>query len=58
MAHVKTVVSLRKDVFDAATKMARERKVSRSALFEQALDDFFRLNKRTQTRLLKAADKN
>ncbi len=40
MQAVKTAISIDKDLFDQAEKMARQMKVSRSKLFGIALQDF------------------
>ena len=40
MAHIKTAVSLRKDLFEQVETLASEMKISRSRLFALALEEF------------------
>ena len=50
MAHVKTAVSLRKDLFEQVEALAREMSISRSRLFVLALEEF--LGRRQNRQLL------
>jgi len=49
MAHVKTAVSLQKELFERVETLAGEMRISRSRLFVLALEEFLR---RHQNRLL------
>ena len=48
MAHVKTAVSLRKDLFEQVEALASEMKISRSRLFALALEEFLRRHQNQQ----------
>ena len=47
MTHVKTAISMRKDLFQQANTLARKMKISRSRLIETAFEEFAR-RKKTQ----------
>jgi hypothetical protein len=44
---MKTAISIPKDVFTSAERMAKEMKLSRSALYTEALKEFVRCRKNT-----------
>jgi metal-responsive CopG/Arc/MetJ family transcriptional regulator len=48
MAHVKTAVSLREDLFEKVEALASEMKISRSRLFVLALEEFFQRHQSQQ----------
>jgi len=48
MAHVKTAVSLRKDLFEQVETLASEMKISRSRLFVLALEEFLQRHQSQQ----------
>jgi metal-responsive CopG/Arc/MetJ family transcriptional regulator len=48
MAHVKTAVSLREDLFEQVEALASEMKISRSRLFVLALEEFFQRHQSQQ----------
>jgi len=48
MAHIKTAVSLRKDLFEQVEALANEMKISRSRLFALALEEFLRRHQNQQ----------
>lgn len=48
MTHVKTAVSLQKDLFEQVETLAGEMKISRSRLFVLALEEFLRRHQNRQ----------
>jgi metal-responsive CopG/Arc/MetJ family transcriptional regulator len=48
MAHVKTAVSLREDLFEQVEALASEMKISRSRLFVLALEEFLQRHQNQQ----------
>ena len=48
MAHVKTAVSLREDLFEQVEALASEMKISRSRLFVLALEEFLQRHQSQQ----------
>ncbi len=48
MAHVKTAVSLQKDLFEQVETLASEMKISRSRLFVLALEEFLQRHQSQQ----------